>query len=125
MMSAGRRRGNLNARPWTVRPQSGWQRRGKERVMGMVRRRARRRTALVVGGAAYAAGRHGGRRAQREDDDYDDQQGYQEPPPAPPPPAPTTGPSDTDELARLGELHTNGTLTDEEFAAAKANILGT
>ena len=32
---------------------------------------------------------------------------------------------DTDELARLGELHANGTLTDEEFAAAKANILGT
>ena len=30
-----------------------------------------------------------------------------------------------DELERLGELHANGTLTDEEFAAAKANILGT
>jgi hypothetical protein len=30
-----------------------------------------------------------------------------------------------DELERLGELHANGTLTDEEFAAAKAKILGT
>lgn len=26
-------------------------------------------------------------------------------------------------LARLGELHTNGILTDEEFAAAKAKVL--
>jgi hypothetical protein len=83
----------------------------------------------VVGGAAYAAGRAGGRRAQQQDA-YDDQQGYEEPayeapPPAPPPPAPTQGASPTDELARLGELHANGTLTDEEFAAAKANILGT
>jgi hypothetical protein len=32
---------------------------------------------------------------------------------------------DTDELERLAELHANGTLTDEEFAAAKANVLGT
>jgi hypothetical protein len=32
---------------------------------------------------------------------------------------------DYDELQRLGELHSNGTLTDEEFAAAKAKILGT
>ncbi len=32
---------------------------------------------------------------------------------------------DYDELQRLGELHTNGTLTDEEFAAAKAKVLGT
>ena len=50
---------------------------------------------------------------------------YEEPPPAPPPPAPTSEGPDMDELERLGELHANGTLTDEEFAAAKANILGT
>ena len=30
-----------------------------------------------------------------------------------------------DELERLGQLHADGTLTDEEFAAAKAKILGT
>jgi hypothetical protein len=30
-----------------------------------------------------------------------------------------------DELERLGQLHTDGTLTDEEFATAKAKILGT
>jgi hypothetical protein len=31
---------------------------------------------------------------------------------------------DYDELKQLGELHAAGTLTDEEFAAAKAKILG-
>ncbi|MGB0091870.1 MAG: SHOCT domain-containing protein, partial [Solirubrobacteraceae bacterium] len=33
--------------------------------------------------------------------------------------------SDIDELQRLGDLHTSGVLTDEEFTAAKAKILGT
>lgn len=33
--------------------------------------------------------------------------------------------SDLDELAKLGELHAQGILTDEEFAAKKAQILGT
>ena len=89
--------------------------------MGFVRRRARRRTALVVGGAAYAAGRHRGR-----DQGYEDQ-AYDEPPPqaapAPPPAAPPAS-FDYNELERLGKLHADGTLTDEEFAAAKAKILG-
>jgi hypothetical protein len=31
--------------------------------------------------------------------------------------------SPTTELKRLGELHTSGILTDEEFTAAKAKIL--
>ena len=75
---------------------------------------------LVVGGAAYAAGRARSSGQQ----DSDDQGGYDEPPPAPPPPAPTEGGSDTDEIERLAALHANGTLTDEEFAAAKAKILG-
>ena len=88
--------------------------------MGFARRRARRRTALVVGGAAYAAGR-GSRGAQQ-----DDEGAYEEePPPAPPAPAPTSVGPDTDELERLGQLHADGTLTDEEFATAKAQILGT
>jgi Short C-terminal domain len=91
--------------------------------MGFVRRRARRRTALVVGGAAYAAGRHRGR-----DQGYDDA-AYDEPSPAPPPaaaaaPADPSASIDYDELEKLGKLHADGTLTDEEFAAAKAKILG-
>jgi len=96
----------------------------QEDTMGFVRRRARRRTALLVGGAAYAAGRHGG-----GEEDYESG-GYDEPPPeaapaAAPAPAEASPTIDYDELQRLGELHANGTLTDEEFAAAKAKILGT
>jgi hypothetical protein len=40
---------------------------------------------------------------------------------APPPPAPA---SDADQLQELAQLHASGALTDEEFAAAKAKILG-
>jgi len=92
--------------------------------MGFVRRRARRRTALVVGGAAYAAGRH------RSQNQGYDEQAYDEPPPeaapaAAPAPAQPSESFDYDELQRLGQLHADGTLTDEEFAAAKAKILGT
>jgi protein arginine N-methyltransferase 1 len=91
----------------------------QEEAMGFVRRRARRRTALLVGGAAYAAGKHRGRQ-----DEYQDE-GYEQPPPAAAPaPAEQSPTMDYDELQRLGELHANGTLTDEEFAAAKAKILG-
>ena len=87
-------------------------------VMGMVRRRTRRRTMLVAGGAAYAAGRatQGGQ--------YEEDVPQQEVPPAPPPPAPTSGATETDELQRLADMHAAGTLTDEEFASAKAGILG-
>ena len=40
-----------------------------------------------------------------------------------PPTAAERDPLDT--LQRLGELHASGTLTDEEFATAKAKVLGT
>jgi hypothetical protein len=82
----------------------------------------------VVGGAAYAAGRHRGRR-QGYDQGYDDggyqDAGYDQPPPAaaPAPAAPSES-LDYGELEKLGKLHADGTLTDEEFAAAKAKILG-
>ena len=44
---------------------------------------------------------------------------------AAPAPAAASPSLDYDELERLGQLHDNGTLTDEEFASAKAKILGT
>ena len=85
----------------------------------------------MVGGAAYAYGKHRGRQAEAYDDagSYDEpQQGYDQPPPPPPEAAPApAAPSpaiDYDQLAELGKLHADGTLTDEEFAAAKAKILG-
>ena len=42
---------------------------------------------------------------------------------APAPPAPPADNS-TDELARLAQLHASGVLTDDEFSAAKAKVLG-
>ena len=59
--------------------------------------------------------------------------GYAQPPPAPayPPPQPAAAPpaagggsSIADQLNQLADLHAQGALTDEEFAAAKAGILG-
>ena len=45
--------------------------------------------------------------------------------PPPPPPAPLPAEEDAiAELERLGELKGQGILTEEEFTAAKANILG-
>jgi len=38
--------------------------------------------------------------------------------------APSSGGSDLDELQKLGDLHTQGILTDQEFAAKKKQILG-
>jgi hypothetical protein len=45
---------------------------------------------------------------------------YAPPPPAPPPSAG----GDLDQLTKLAQLHEQGVLTDEEFAASKAKILG-
>ena len=54
------------------------------------------------------------------------EQAAQAPPPKAPPPAPTSAPKDDmiTQLERLGALHEQGILTDEEFAAQKAKILG-
>jgi hypothetical protein len=81
----------------------------------------------VVGGAAYAAGRHGGRNRGYEEG-YDDagqsQQQMAPPPQAAAAPVPASPSIDYGELEQLGKLHDAGTLTDEEFAAAKARVLG-
>ena len=101
----------------------------------MMRRRPLLRAA-AVGGTAYAVGRHSGRRreeqayaeseqnqriADLEQQQYQQQQ-YQQPPPQQAPPA--QGPSMLDQLNQLNELRQQGALTDEEFAAAKAKLLG-
>jgi len=43
---------------------------------------------------------------------------------APAPAAPAPAGIDMEQLKQLGELHTAGVLTDEEFATAKAKLLG-
>jgi hypothetical protein len=94
---------------------------GKGSAMGF-RRRTRRRA--LVAGAAIA--HHEDRKyAQAQQPAYDDAPppDYAPPPEAPPQYAPP--PVDpADELEHLAQLHTSGALTDEEFASAKASVLG-
>ena len=82
------------------------------------------RTAVVAGTATAVAG---GVRNHQEQKAAAAQQAAA-PPQAPPPPAPAGAPSAdvdiTGELTKLAEMHNSGLLTDEEFAAAKAKLLG-
>jgi len=76
------------------------------------------RTAVVAGTAAGVAGRVQHRQQQR----WAQQEADEAPATAP---APAAGGEDTmAQLKELGELHESGVLTDEEFAAQKAKLLG-
>jgi membrane protease subunit (stomatin/prohibitin family) len=75
------------------------------------------RTAVVAGTATAVSGRVQRRQAARYD--QEDAQQYAQEAPAPPPEDDSAA-----ELQNLAQLHTQGVLTDEEFAAAKAKILG-
>jgi hypothetical protein len=89
------------------------------------------RTAVVAGTATAVGGRVNRRQqnkwAAQEQPPAEPQ--YAEPPQvvyaAPPAPAPAAAPAPDRmaQLKELGELHTQGVLTDEEFAAEKAKIL--
>jgi putative oligomerization/nucleic acid binding protein len=80
------------------------------------------RTAVVAGTATAVSNRVSRRQAQRwgAQDDY----GYEQQPQAAPPPPAAAGPDPIEQLKQLGELHAQGVLTDEEFAAQKAKLLG-
>ena len=88
------------------------------------------RTAAIAGGGAalYHAGKNKQANADHEvaQDEAIQQTAYQAAPPAAPPPSAAGGMSAgaIDELKQLGQLHEQGILTDEEFAAQKAKILG-
>jgi transcription initiation factor TFIID subunit TAF12 len=77
------------------------------------------RTAVVAGTATAVSGRVQRRQAARYD--QQDAQQYQE---AAPPPAAPAEDDQTAKLQNLANLHAQGVLTDEEFAASKAKILG-
>jgi Short C-terminal domain len=92
------------------------------------------RTAVVAGTATAVSNRVSRRQARRwsEQGGYVPGPGrtayYAEPPQqeyepqyAPEPPAPAADP--IEQLKQLGELHAQGILTDEEFAAQKAKLL--
>jgi predicted lipid-binding transport protein (Tim44 family) len=84
----------------------------------MIRRRRRRR--MIVGAAVVgaAAGRYAS-----------PQQPAESQPQAPAAePAPPAAPAEADlntQLQQLAQMHSAGVLTDDEFAAAKAKLLGT
>lgn len=88
--------------------------------MGLLRMAAR--TAVVAGTATAVSGRVARRQARR----YDDQAQQQEPQYAQAAPADEAEPenADMDRLQQLAQLHSQGVLSDEEFAAAKAKVLG-
>jgi hypothetical protein len=90
--------------------------------MGLLRMAAR--TAVVAGTATAVSGRVARRQNERwaaqDQAAYDQQmsQGANEVQEAPP------ADDKTAQLQNLADLHSQGVLTDEEFAAAKAKILG-
>ena len=86
--------------------------------MGLVRMAAR--TAVVAGTATAVSGRVQRRQAARYDEQDAQQYAQQAPPPAAAPPEDDA----TAQLQNLAQLHAQGVLTDEEFAAAKAKALG-
>lgn len=84
------------------------------------RRRTRRRALIAGAVAGGAIAHHEAKNYGEQQSAYDDQapaddqdQAQYAPPPADP----------ADELEHLAQLHASGALTDEEFTAAKANIL--
>ena len=86
------------------------------------------RTAAVAGTATAVSGgvrrRQEKRWAAKEAPPQEAPQAYTQP--APPAPAPAAGGTSSviDQLKELGELKAQGILTEEEFAAQKAKLLG-
>jgi hypothetical protein len=92
--------------------------------MGLLRMAAR--TAVVAGTATAVSGRVARRQAARYDQQAGEEQhqaAHQQAPPPEPPPAPQQDESMA-KLQELAQLHSQGVLSDDEFTAAKAKILG-
>mgnify|MGYP001502798501 CR=1 FL=1 len=64
------------------------------------------------------------RKAEQEQQQQQPQQQYAQPAPAPAAPAAPSMDDKIEQLKQLGALHEQGILTDEEFAAQKAKLLG-
>ncbi len=90
--------------------------------MGLLRMAAR--TAVVAGTATAVSGRVAHRQDQKyaaqEQEQYEQAQAEA---PAAAPPAPEQD-EQVAKLQELAQLHKQGVLSDEEFAAAKAKVLG-
>jgi hypothetical protein len=94
------------------------------------------RTAVVAGTATAVSNRvsrrqanrwSGQQQAQYAEPQYSQPQYYEPPPqyaPAPAPAAPAAPADPIEQLERLADLKNQGILTEDEFAAQKAKILG-
>ena len=79
------------------------------------------RTAAIAGTATAVSNRVSKRQGER----WTQQEAAQAPAPAAPAPAAEAGGQSTlDQLKQLGELKSQGVLTEEEFEAQKAKLLG-
>ena len=80
------------------------------------------RTAVIAGTATHVSNNVSRRQAGR----WAEQQPQQQEAPQPPPPAPASDGMDDkiNQLKELGELKAQGLLTDAEFEAQKAKLLG-
>jgi hypothetical protein len=107
-----------------------------EKVMGLMLRRRRPVARLAAGAATAGVAYHMGKNRAQQDEVNDQAQAayaatqqpqqYEQPayaPPNPPPPAPAA-PDATAELEKLAQMHNSGVLSDDEFSAAKAKLLG-
>ena len=98
----------------------------------IMRRRRPLLRAAAVGGGAYLAGKSAANRsADRADQDarISNLEATQQQQQAPEVPEPRGGqaPADSDvlgQLTKLVQMHDSGALTDDEFSAAKARLLG-
>ena len=96
--------------------------------MGLMRMAAR--TAVVAGTATAVSGRVAHKQAVKYDQQAQEQYAQQQAaaaaaaPPAPAAPAAPAVDPQTEQLQNLANLHNQGVLSDEEFAAAKAKVLG-
>ena len=83
------------------------------------------RTAVIAGTATSVSNRVSRRQGQRWAQQEEQAMAQQAAPaPAPPAPAAASEGSVIDQLKQLGELKSQGILTEEEFAAQKAKLLG-
>jgi hypothetical protein len=89
--------------------------------MPLGRRRRPIVRAAAVGTVAYRAGKRGAAAGQEQ---ADQQVAAAAPPDAAPPPAAEPVDPTVQKINELTQLHASGAITDEEFAAAKAKLLG-
>ena len=94
--------------------------------MGLVRGMAR--TAVVAGTATAVSNRVSRRQADRwQQQEYQQEPVQYQPAPAPPPAAPaeaSAGDDMAEQLQRLANMRAQNLINDEEYAAAKAKLLG-